>query len=502
MEAKDFRFYYPEQKQPAVAVKDWQVQKGTLQLLVGPSGCGKTTLLRQLMKQRGWQGREEGTLCNKAKQTSFVWQNPEGQIVTDRVEYEIVFGLENRGVSKELMRRRLAEIVTNFGLESLLKKDTMALSGGEKQILNVASAMAMEPELLLLDEPTSQLDPVAARHLFDLLKNICEEQGTTIVIAEQRLEEIIPVVDSLLLLENGKVIAQGTPGEIYPTIRNSRMEIFFPSYMKLLKNQVVLTKKEARLAIDEEYVGLPDVECLAEKPVAREVIEGKHLCVRFEKKGKDILEDCSFCIKKKRITCFVGGNGSGKTTLLRILYGKLRPYAGKIKGMPKTVSYLPQNPLYLMLQETVEKELGDVDEEQIRLFELEKNWKQNPHDLSGGELQRVGLCKVLSQDAECYLLDEPTKGLDGEMKAKLIKILSDIKEKGKTIVVVSHDMEFVARLADYVGMMFDGKMVVMDPVQQFMEGNQYYTTSIHRVAKQLNSHIIVEEDMNLYAKKK
>ena len=503
MEAKDYRFYYPEQTKPAISLNEWKVEKGTINLLVGPSGCGKTTLLRQCMRQSGWQGREEGHLVNHAEETAYVWQNPDGQIVTDRVEYEIVFPLENMGLSKEQMRRRLAEIVTEFNLEGMMGRDTMELSGGEKQLLNIASAMVMNPQLLLLDEPTSQLDPVAARCLYDMLRHICEEYGTTIIIAEQRLEEIVSFADRMMVMEEGTAAAQGSPRDIYPDIRGTEQEMFFPSYMRLFEHNVVLTKREARLALEQEY------ESIQENPrtpgeflPAEQYIECHNLSIRFEKKGTDVLSKCTCRIPKGRITALVGGNGSGKTTFLRILAGHLLPYGGKIKGTPETVSYLPQDPSWLFLEDTVEDELRDVGEEPIELWQLGLYAERHPSDLSGGERQRLGLCKVLSREAECYLLDEPTKGLDRHRKAILTEKLNELKCRGKTIVVVSHDMEFVARSADMTALMFDGGIAAMEPTHDFFEGNQFYTTTVHRIAGQLNSHIILEEDVKIYAKKK
>lgn len=473
-------------------------------MLAGPSGCGKTTLLRQLSRKSGWSGREEGVLLNHAGQTSYVWQNPEGQIVTDRVEYEIVFGLENMGLSREKMRRRLAEIVTNFGLEEMLKRDTMELSGGEKQLLNVASSMAMNPELLLLDEPTSQLDPVASRQLFDMLRHISEEYGTTIIIAEQRLEEIVPIVDGMLVMKDGAVVAEGNPREIYPNLKGTEHDVFFPSYMKLFERQTVLSKKEARLAFEREYKCIQE-NISGKKECNQELssyLECKNLSLRFTKKGNDVLANCCCKIPKEKITCLVGGNGSGKSTLLRILAGNLQPFGGKIKGVPESLMYLPQNPSYVFLEETVAEELQGIQEDLRLPWELETLMGRHPSDLSGGERQRLGLCKILSQEAECYLLDEPTKGLDFPMKQLLANQLNKLKKQGKTIIVVSHDMEFVARLADMVAMMFDGDIVVMEKTRDFFEGNQFYTTALHRIAGQFNSHIILEEDVNIYAKKK
>lgn len=470
--------------------------------MTGSSGCGKTTLLRQLSKQSGWNGNETGLLINKAEPVAYVWQNPESQIVTDRVEYELVFGLENIGMPKEKMRRRLAEVVTDFGLEKLLKRDTMELSGGEKQLLNVASAMAMNPQLLLLDEPTSQLDPVATGQLCNMLRRINEEYGTTIILAEQRLEEILSFVDWMLLIEKGHIAAQGKPAEVYSQIRGTKQELFFPSYMKLFSSPV-LTKKEARLAMDCEYEPIQAPNRKEEKTSPDKFfIQCDNLSLRFDKKGKDILHRCSCRITKEKITCFVGGNGSGKTTLLRILAGFLLPYEGRVKGVPQSMGYLPQNPRYLFLKDTVGEELYDIEEKLQKPWQLECFAKRHPSDLSGGECQCLALCKVLSKDVECYLLDEPTKGLDWQMKEVLTERLRTLKKMGRTVVIVSHDMEFVAKLADAVGLMFDGDIIVMEDMRDFFEGNQFYTTALHRIAGQLNSHIILEEDVNIYGKKK
>lgn len=265
----------------------------------------------------------------------------------------------------------------------------------------------------------------------------------------------------------------------------------------------VLTKKEARLAMEHEYESVQAPDRKEQKPSPdKQFIQCDKLSLRFDKKGKDILRQCSCRIAKEKITCLVGGNGSGKTTLLRILAGFLFPYEGRVRGVPQPVGYLPQNPRYLFLKDTVREELYGIEEKLQKPWQLERYAKHHPADLSGGELQRLALCKVLSRDAACYLLDEPTKGLDWQMKEVLTERLQTLKKMGKTIVVVSHDMEFVAKLADAVGMMFDGNIIVMEDMRDFFEGNQFYTTSIHRIAGQLNSHIILEEDVNVYGKKK
>lgn len=504
VETKDYRFYYPEQDKYAISIDEWKIEKGTFCLLVGDSGCGKTTLLRQLAGNNDWQGREEGVLTIHTDKTGYVWQNPDNQIVTDRVEHEIVFGLENEGMTVEQMRRKLAEIVAIFGLEDLLAKDTMALSGGEKQMLNIASALVMDTELLLLDEPTSQLDPVSATRLYDMLRHINEEYGITIVMAEQRLEEAVTYADTMLLLSGGNIVSQGLIKEVYEEIRGTENERFFPSYMKFFEEELPWTKKEARLFFQKMYESTESNPPKQTEQSTNEVF-CNHLRFRYEKNSHDVLSECTCRIAKEKITCIVGANGSGKTTLLRILSGQFIPYYGKVKHMSKSVSYLPQNPDYMFLTETVEKEIhlaGEEAKQLLQRFGLEEYGKRHPLDLSGGEKQRLALCLVLSKEADCYLLDEPTKGMDGYTKHILMHMLRQKKEQGKTVIIVSHDMEFVARAADDVALMFQGNIETVQNARDFLEGNRFYTTSIHRIAKEVNEHIITEEDISLYAKKK
>lgn len=471
--------------------------------MLGPSGCGKTTLLRQIFGNTERVGKEEGMLCCQTEQRGYVWQNPENQIVTDRVEYEIVFGMENLGMTKEEMSRRLAEMITFFGMEDLLEKDTMSLSGGEMQTLNIAAVVAMNPDILLLDEPASQLDPVAARRLYSLLYQINEELGITVVVAEQRLEDLVLYADSIYYLEEGKVKAQGKPAEVYPSCAS-----FFPSYMKLVEKEIreshhLLSLKEARLWFRENYR-----EKVLDKPgqkqeKKRDALVGKDLFFRYERKEPDVLQDCSFAVPKGIITCIAGGNGSGKSTLLQILAGRLSAYRGKLKNIPESCGYLPQQPAYLFLKDTVEEEImgNQRAREILSIFSMDNYKERNPYDLSGGEQERLALSLVLSEEKELYLLDEPTRGLDFETKHILHNLLQELKQKGKTIVVVSHDMEFMAENADYVALMFQGKMDVLTGAADFFQHNQFYTTGINRIAREVSEQIITIKDVERYAEK-
>lgn len=516
IEAKDYRFFYPEQTEPALNIGNLQIEKGSFCLLAGASGSGKTSLLRQLSKETMLQGKTEGVLSCQAGKCAYVWQNPESQIVTDRVEYEIVFGLENIGMPREQMQRRLAEVVTFFGLEDLADCDTMNLSGGELQTVNVAAAIAMNPDLLLLDEPTSQLDPVAARRLYELLHQINEELGVTVLLAEQRLEQAVSFSDQMIFMKCGQVAVQGSPSEVYSRLCETPDIFYFPSYMRFFhglseSKRCPSSMKEARQwfetnfkekKVETERIGNRQK---TEKENKQDYILCKNLSFRYEKHMPDVLRECSCKIKRGSITCLAGGNGSGKTTLLRILTGQYHPYLGRMKNMPEDFSMLPQQPSYLFLQDTVEEECGvagDMTRKLAERFGLMPLMNRNPADLSGGEQQRLGLSLVFGKKADIYLLDEPSKGLDFASKRVLGEILREKREEGGTVLIVSHDMEFAADYADVMALMFQGRIELITDTRQFFEENQFYTTSINRMARGVSEHIITQEDIKRYAEKK
>lgn len=511
IEAEDYRFSYPGADQPAVEIRGLAIEKGSFCLLAGASGSGKTTLLRQLSGNTLLQGVEEGRLVSHARQSSYVWQNPESQIVTDRAEYEIVFGLENINMPKEQMQRRLAEVVTFFGLEELMGRDTMSLSGGEMQTLNLAAAIAMDPDLLLLDEPASQLDPVAAARFYELLRQINEELGITVIIAEQRLEDIVAMADQMILMDGGRICLSGAPEDVFDRTPE-RMLSFFPSFLQLYhrmgeKGAAPLTRKAARRWFCAEFQ--PKQERPGEQDGAAESsgdrIWCKGLYFRYDRSQPDVLSNCSFVIPKGTVVCLAGGNGSGKSTLLEILRGRFRPYRGKCGNMPGRIAYLPQQPGYLFLKDTVEECCRSGTAQMsalVSVFGLDRLRHRHPADLSGGELQGLGLCQVLGEDAELYLLDEPAKGLDQHRKEILGRLLTEMAGQGKTVLFVSHDMEFAARYTQIMALMFQGRVPLIADTRSFFMENQFYTTGMNRIARDVSPYIITQEDVEIYAEKK
>ena len=361
------------------------------------------------------------------------------------------------------------------------------------------------PELMILDEPTSQLDPVAARRIYDLIRQINEEFGVTIVIAEQRLEDLVAFVDEVLCMADGKIEKMGEPRTIQSQLKGTIFEEFLPSYLKL--EDGLLTKKEARIWFEQNYESavLPDreEEKIERKQTSSQDLSLKNISFRYEKKSPDVLKETKGRFAANTISCLVGGNGSGKTTLLRLMARQFRPYHGKMSSV--NFSYLPQNPMYLLLEETVQKEwdkMSQCSKDLFLRFGLEGLKKRNPQDLSGGEKQRLALCVTLGKEADYYFLDEPTKGMDAKSKKIFGEVLKEWTKKEKSIVMVSHDMEFIAKYADEISLLYQGEIIVQCPVREFMEENQFYTTGMNRVTRRVNPHIITIEDVKKYAKRK
>ncbi len=475
-----------------MSIGSFEASKGEMVLLIGDSGSGKTSLLRRIaahtrmygedeknnvQREEGLRGSESGELISTADGFGYVWQNPSAQLVCNRVEQEIVFGMENLGTPVEDMHRRLAEVVTFFGMEKLLHRETVKLSAGEQQTVNIAGAMAMRPELLLLDEPTSALDPMAAERLVALIHKIHTETGVTILVAEQRPELFFDVADRIVVMEAGDVVFAG---DYRSWVERGESPFMSKSLCLAVQSgadsDVAVSKRLRREWLHEqlEDEAVSDVSQSRTKQDISDysstnkrengdtyALSLKNISFRYFAKGPDVLHECSMQLNAGSITALVGGNGSGKTTLAEVIGGYLKPYAGRIhgskdkKGKGDGVSYLPANPAYLFLEDTDE--------------------------VSGGELEMRGLHHVLDKDASLYILDEPTKGLDPGKKKEVINLLHAKREEKKTVLLVTHDIEFAAECADHIAMMFDGKVVTCEKTKHFLEGNVFYTTELQRL---------------------
>ena len=553
LELRDFSFSYPDQEKRALTEISLDIKEGTLNVICGRSGCGKSTLLRQMKSVLAPHGERKGMIFYKgkplaelehrtqSKEIGFVMQNPDNQIVTDKVWHELAFGLESLGYDNATIRLRVAEMASYFGIHSWFYREVKELSGGQKQLLNLAAIMAMHPSLLILDEPTSQLDPIAASDFLETVKKINRDIGTTVIITEHRLQDIIPFADKVFVMDQGKLITEGTPGEIGLELKRREHGMFLsmPVPMQIFASvdsnlACPLTVSDGRMWM-QEYLNLhPEVvrgreirEAQAEETQNRKqgknkkekpAIEVKEVWFRYEKESADVIRDLSFQVKKGEFYAVVGGNGTGKSTTLSLLCRIRAPYRGKIildgQDIRKFsdrelyngyLGVLPQNPQSLFLKKTVLEDLYSVIggkkektspeypinmkkekaiEGIVSLTHLEGLLERHPYDLSGGEQQRLALAKVLLLRPKILLMDEPTKGMDAEYKEELGEILKKLQQHGITIFMISHDVEFVAEYADRVGLFFEGNIVTNKETREFFAGNSFYTTAANRMARQ------------------
>ena len=546
IEVKNLTFYYPDSEKPAIKNVSLKVESGEFIVLCGKSGCGKSTLLRHFKTPLTPFGKREGEIFYEGKplesiglreetsKVGFVLQNPDNQIVTDKVWHELAFGLESLGLEKEVIRLRVAEMASYFGIQEWYNKSVYDLSGGQKQMLNLASVMAMQPEILVLDEPTSQLDPIAATDFLATLKKINNEIGTTIILTEHRLEDALPRADRVLVMRNGEIIGDDIPAKIGYALKKADdpMLLAMPAPMRLyLELEENYTSENCPVTVKEgvKYLKkyppaiypLPINSDIADRD-KNTLVSLKEVWFRYEKEGEDVIRDLSLKIGKGELFCIVGGNGTGKTTLIKILSGINRPYRGKISINGKDVTkkiqkgdyineitLLPQDPQTLFLKNTIREDL-EVMFTNMNISEEEKNQKINeiaelteikdflgmhPYDVSGGEQQRAALAKVLLTNPSILLLDEPTKGMDSFFKQKFGRILKKLLADGVSIIMVSHDIEFCASNAERCALFFDGAVVVENEPRAFFSGNSFYTTVVNRMCRKQFINAITVKDV-------
>ena len=600
---EELTFRYPEAPRDALRDVSVAIEPGQFVLVCGQSGCGKTTLLRQFKSALAPHGHQSGRVLfdgvpladvperEQVARIGFVMQDPDAQIVTDKVWHELAFVLESLGCDERTMRLRVAEMASYFGIQHWFHKNVGELSGGQKQLLNLASVMAARPDVLVLDEPTSQLDPIAASDFLATVHRINRELGTTVVMSEHRLEEVYGLTDRVVVLEEGRVVADGAPravagqlhragspmalalpaaariawgvegrsgrrsGEGAPCSNSievqgsSRAEDSFlctsmncartPSPLRRPYSSIVeegvalqveapLTVREGRSWLADEVAAFPPRRWalpageVCDSASTRAAVELRDVWFRYERDGADVLRGTTLTVPEGSLFAVVGGNGTGKSTMLRAICGVVRPYRGKITVLGRRlkdwkraelfrggVAMLPQDPLNLMVKKTVR---GDLEEmldgrgltagqrtaavrEVAALTDIVPLLDAHPFDLSGGEVQRAALAKVLLNEPRLLLLDEPTKGLDAFFKEKLAALLRSLTARGTTVLMVSHDVEFCASYADRCALFFDGDAVTTNPPRRFFASNSFYTTAANRISRGLFENAVTVEEV-------
>lgn len=506
LEVSDLSFQYALSTKKNLDHISLSIDENEIVVIVGKSGSGKTTLLRHFKKELLPKGKREGYVyylsqditsipsLQSACQIGYVFQNPHNQIVEDHVYHEIAFGLENLGIPYDEMHTRVAEIIQYFHLEDIYDKKTSELSGGQKQLVTLASVMIMQPRILLLDEPLAQLDPKSRQSFISMVKSIHHDFGTTIVMVTHHLDEIFEAIDRMIILDDGKKIYDGNVQEAIHTLKDNDLLNIFPEYVQLLSKLNLSTdlsfyqtkKKINPLQVKQRRYTDHDT-----------LITIKHLYAGYD---KEVLNDLSLKINQQEIFCLLGANGSGKTTFLKCLMNEIK-YRGKIKSTGK-IGYLPQEPLLLINRDSVYDELYNqhINKKEADLlvdyFEFKELLYKHPYDLSGGQQQLLAIMKLLLYQCDILLLDEPTKAIDVCMKRKLGSLLEKLIENGKTIICVSHDLEFCGEFATMIGLLFHHQILNISRPEEFFKKHYFYTTQLSKLTRDDN-HVISLKDVML-----
>jgi len=587
LSVENVTFRYPKASNDALRGVGFSVNAGDFAVLCGLSGCGKSTLLRLIKRElapfgdlsgrilvdgtdvtsigSAAYGAENAPAAAKADPTrdrfsaetvGIVLQDPEAQIVTDTVWHELAFGLENLGLPSAVIRRRVAEMAAFFGMESWYHKKTYELSGGQKQLLNLAAVLAMKPKLLLLDEPTAQLDPIAAADFRSVVTRINKDLGVTILMAEHRLEHVLPLANKVLLLDRGELLCDGSPAALaaYLQANAHPMARALPTatrvYLALQGTgvgsavasehvNIPLTVRDGRAALLAYSVGKPAsasagkaMSASAGNPSDKPAIAASGVRFRYGKDLPDVLCETSLSVSAGEHYCLLGGNGSGKTTLLSLLAGLKQPYAGSVRLFGKKLSafapgtlyrenlaFLPQQPRDVFVETTIREDLlgafsrayshafpkaaADVVAEgaaadmltMCERLHITEILLSHPYDVSGGELQKAALAKVLASRPKVLLLDEPAKGIDVNGKGELAAILKELTAEGVAVLSVTHDAEWAAEHADRCGLLFDGEVISEGDPGEFFAGNAFYTTAANRMAGDFFPGVVTCDDL-------
>ncbi|MDR2296382.1 MAG: ATP-binding cassette domain-containing protein [Clostridiales Family XIII bacterium] len=566
-EIKRFSFTYHDRDAPALDDIDLVVRAGEFVTLCGKSGSGKSTLLRNLKTLLTPPGIRNGRITffgrpvemipplEQLRRIGHVMQDPDSQIATDSVRSELSAGLVGLGLSERAVLLRVAEMVSFFGIQAWFHQALSTLSGGQKQMLTLASAMSLQPEVLLLDEPTAQLDPIAARDFLDTVRKINRETGTAVVIAEQRLEAVFPMSDRAVVLDRGRIVVDGPPKRVGVTLSQlgHDMVLAMPApmqvFLELERDAAIkwrrsesaslrsmgfpITVRDGREWLADLFreqapakrsVPRPRAEATAGEPA----VAIEDLRFRYGRSGRDVIEGLNLTIPREKLFCVVGGNGVGKSTVIRLISGQLGPYRGRIRidgrDVKKlsakereagAVSLLPQNQNLLFTENTVMQNLLSVFDGRVKqdgaaftqhereskiagvtaLLTLDDLLGRMPQELSAGERQRVALGMTLLKEARLLLLDEPTKGLDNHFKERFAVIMRALLSQGKTVLMVSHDVEFCARHADICALFFDGLVVAVDEPGAFFSGNSFYTTAANRMSRHVFENTVTTREV-------
>lgn len=533
--AEHFTYRYPEQEKPALSDITFFLDRGEILLLFGKSGSGKSTLGKAITGSVPYfyGGRASGKICidgvpidemehNRRSQTiGMVFQYPEKQLILNKVHREIAFGLENTGVSENTIRRRVFEAMQFTGITHLAERDIDSLSGGQKQKVAIATALAFFPECIVLDEPVSQLDPLAAEEVLNLIHKINEELNITVILIEQRTGKCFELADKVAFIKDGALDFFGNTDDFLGSDKEY-YEPFFPESVRLFRKLNIkhppLGLKKARTLLSsfrKNDFCKPNKSVLESKTKREPILVLNKISCGYG--NQTVLDQFTASINYGDCISLLGANGAGKSTLLKTLVG-LKRYRGSIllkgtelnkyrqKEIAQTIGYVSQNPDDYLTQDTVRDELLftarhlEIDDPEnavdgiLDLLKLSELSARNPRDLSGGQKQRVAIGSALAASPEILILDEPTRGIDVPLKQELAAFLKRLNQRGITILLVTHDTEFACMLSNRFWILYQGELLANGSREEVFSNGLYYTTTIHKLCQNDNLELYTLDD--------
>lgn len=516
---KNLNFRYNQSSKNILNNITLDIEQGDFLVIEGANGSGKSTLLRLLKKNLNTYGKYDGEIYYDdikindlddkiaVKECGYLCQNIDEQIVTDKVYHELAFPLENMGYDNDFIKKRVAEISSFFNIENLFNKNIKNLSGGQKQIVNIASIMTLDPKVILLDEPTSQLDPIGREEFIDFLDKINKTYGITIIIIEHNVSKILKYANKILVIDNGSILYFGDRDDVVKKMSiDKKYYKFLPNITRIFIDNNIdylpLDIRDAKKYLNKNQVKNKSVKDIDYKKSKgnKTLVNINNLYFRYDKNNDDVLADINLNINENEILCIFGGNGSGKTTLAKNMSKILTPYVGEIKIDNKNIFnvkneifyrdyliYLPQDIKSIFVKNSVREELIDsfgknyMDEVKKFSYDFTNLLDRHPYDLSGGEMQFLAILKIANKNQKVIIFDEPTKALDAELKEVFEKIVIDYKKQGKIIIIITHDIEFANKIADRCLMLFNKEVVAVGDKEEFFKGNIYYTTDYYKL---------------------
>ncbi len=545
-------FYYGDATKSALQDVNLEIDDGEFILVTGPSGCGKSSLCRCLngliphfyggkiagrVEVQGLDVTKHSTK-ELATMVGMVFQDPENQLIAMDVEREIAFGLENLAFSRDVIAKRMEESLDTLGIPHLRYRQVHELSGGEKQKVAIASVLALHPDILVLDEPTSELDPKGAEEVLSIVERLNDELGITVVLIEHRLDRVVHLVDRMIVLDGGSIVADGNPRDVLDRIETAKVGVGVPPIIRVVQGlrakglsvgDIPLTVKEARSMLDGVFrdvdkSALSRVETAKGKPI----VDIERLWYVYAE-GPTAVKNISLKIFEGEFIAVMGRNASGKTTLVKHINGLLKPTKGQvivdgidtrkatIAELAQEVGFVFQNPNDHLFADTVEeeiaftlknlgyegKEAASRVDDMLEMFKLKDYRRQYPRSLSGGERQRVALASVLAAHPKVLILDEPTRGMEHRLKGELMRFVKDYRDRGNAVILVTHDVETVAEHADRVILLSEGSIVVDGPRHDVLSQALLFSPQINRLVQAFEKYgvsdkiLTVEEALNI-----